>query len=138
MITTATGMDARHKALTIGPVIEVKKQAYRANVWGSREIIAFDADGATVAAAGIVRDHGGRWHVWFSALPSAARFSIALAIIGKRWLDRTLTAQHFSEAPVIAMVLDGHRPGQRLARAMGFVEIGWETGFHVFRRQTHG
>jgi hypothetical protein len=138
MINTSTGSIARGRALLIEPVIEVKKEAYRANVWGSREIIAFDADGETVAAAGIVRDHAGRWHVWFSARPSAARFSMAITIIGKRWLDRTLTAAHFNEAPVIAMVLDGHTPGVRIARALGFVEVGWKNGFHVFRRFTNG
>jgi hypothetical protein len=135
MITTSTGLEARRKALLIEPVIEVKKEPFRANVWGSREIIAFDADGDTVAAAGIVRDHAGRWHVWFSARPSAARFSMAITIIGKRWLDRTLTAPHFNEAPVVAMVLDFEKnPGVRIARALGFVAVGWENGFHVFRR----
>lgn len=134
VISTSTGSIARGRALLIEPVIEVKKEAYRANVWGSREIIAFDADGDTVAAAGIIWDHAGRWHVWFAARPAAARFSMAITIIGKRWLERTLTAPHFNEAPVVAMVLAGHMPGVRIARALGFIEVGWENGFHVFRR----
>lgn len=87
------------------------------------EVIGVRADGRLVAAAGVARwkvDDGEHCEVWFVVRPDIGA-ALRPALKAARLTVRRLL--HDGVVEVFALVRAGHRPGQRLAHAIGLSRL---------------
>lgn len=84
-----------------------------------------DETGACVACAGLFTTLDGRMEAWFSARSGASRHMLSFVKTSQLTIRNVLQND---PRPLFTQVMAGHRPGQRIAQALGFRFAGMVGG----------